>query len=460
MESNPSPHSKDAEMSVIGMLLAKPSVAANVVHAILKADDFYVAGCRVLFEQIEENFIADDPIDPLVIAESCAKKLSRLWDCDEREVVRRVEHLAKGQRQSADRKVQDHAHVVKRHSNYRHLLELAETIKREVSEEEADPDKIAADAGQMATEIATNSLTHTEILSMGELGRRYIKHLRMMKAAHDQGVEMGAKFDLNFIDDWTGGIQPTELLIAGGEPGVGKSAVWWLAGMNFARRQMKKSPDARIATLILSLEMGELPSSGRIAHTLTHLSGGQLREGDVDDRAMRTVVEKWSRDKDIPLYVNHTSTLKASQLRALVVEAIRRYNVGVVIIDHFRYFDMDHRLDTQLREDEEKVRFLKEDLAKTLNIAVICLAHTTKAIENQDKRPKLSHLRGSGQIAAHADFVGFVYRPWVYASQKAKDSGAVKETDAEMIWAKNRHGKSGTAEFFADFHIMRIEGSI
>lgn len=454
------PHSPEAEKSVIGMLLAQPKVAPNVVGALLDADDFYVAGLRILFSRIEENYYADDPIDPLVVGEACAKQLSRLWNVTERETIRKIEGLASGQRQFAERQVLDHAKLVKKHSNYRHLIDLADGIKRQAGEEEEDPDKIAADAAQKATEIATDSISTAEILSFADAGRRYIKHLRTMQAAHAQGIELGARFDLDFIDDWTGGVQPTELLIAGGEAGVGKSAVFWKAAMNFAKRQMQKPEDQRIATLILSLEMGELPSSGRIAHTITNLSGRQLREGDISDADLRRVVSKWSQDKDMPLFINHTSTLKASQLRALVVEAIRQHNVGLVVLDHFRYFDMDHRLDTQLREDEEKVRFLKENLAKDLNIAVVCLAHTTKAIENQDKRPKLSHLRGSGQIAAHADFVGFVYRPWVYATQKAKDNGAVKETDAEMIWAKNRHGRTGTAEFYAEFDIMRIEGSL
>lgn len=454
------PHSPEAEASVVGMLLAKPKVAANIVGTVLMPDHFHVTAMKVLYEQIVENYYADDPIDALVIAEACSKKLQRVWNCTESEVVKHVQGLASGQRQFAERKAKDHADVVKRHADLRSLLDLSATIQRQVAEEDIDPNKIAGDASQTAMQIATDSILTQEIVSFGDLGRRYIQHLKMTQAAAAHGIELGAYFDLDFIDDWTRGFQPTELLMAGGEPGVGKSAVWWKAGFNFAERQMKKPEDQRISTLILSLEMGEIPSSGRMAQTLTNMDGGRLREGSIDEADFKKLVTKWSEKKDLPLYVNHTSTLKSSQLRALLVEAIRLHNVGVVIIDHFRYFDMDQRLDTQLREEEEKVRFLKEDLAKDLNIAVICLAHTTKAIESQDKRPRLSHLRGSGQIAAHADFVSFVFRPFVYASRKAKEEGIVKETDAEMIWAKNRHGMTGTADFYFEPSRMRIEGSL
>ena len=87
-------------------------------------------------------------------------------------------------------------------------------------------------------------------------------------------------------------------------------------------------------------------------------------------------------------------------MRALIIEAIRPHNVGLVVIDHMRYFDMDRRYQRVEEEDEAKAKFLKQDIATQLNVAVMVLAHTTKAIEQrEDCRPRLSDLRGGGIVA-------------------------------------------------------------
>jgi replicative DNA helicase len=83
-------------------------------------------------------------------------------------------------------------------------------------------------------------------------------------------------------------------------------------------------------------------------------------------------------------------------------------------------------------------------------VAVVCLAHTRKGIERADKRPRMSDLRGSGMIAAFADYVMLMFRPWQYATEKERNELKVHSTDAEMWSAKNRHGIDGMGEFYFD----------
>ena len=431
-------------------------VAGEVIGTLLEPDNFYAPAHKAIFTAIYESYYADNPVEPLTIGEICSKRLAAIWSCDENDAIVRVRDMAVNQTFTGN--VIDHAKVVKRHADMRLLLDLSMTIQHEVAQEERGPEEIAGLTSQEAMRIATNTLLTQEIIPFGDLGRRYIEQARLAKKAKDEGLELGAYFDLRFIDQYTRGLQPTELMIASGEPGVGKSAVWWRAALGFAERQMRYPADRRIGTFILSLEMGEQPSNIRIAQTVAQLDGGRLREGDISEDMMRTIIYQWGRRKDIPLYFNFTSMLRAGQMRSLIVEAIRRHNVGLVIIDHFRYFDMDKRIENQTQEDEEKARFLKEAIAKDLNVAVVCIAHTTKGIENQpDRRPNLSHLRGSGQVAAHADFVNFVYRPYSYADDQQKALGEVTETDAELIWRKNRHGLDGIAKFEFEPSTMSIK---
>jgi replicative DNA helicase len=295
-----------------------------------------------------------------------------------------------------------------------------------------------------------------ELVSFADAGRAFVSAMRYAMTARAQGVELGAYFGLKAVDNFTKGMKPGELLMAGGEPGVGKSAVWWKAALTFARRQAKRPENMRLGTMIISLEMSPEPSNARFASMLSGVDGDRLREATLNNAELERIIARWREDKGVPLWMNYAPTLRASQLRALVSEGIRRHNVGVVVLDHFRMFDLDQRLDNKLDEDEEKVRFLKEQIAATLNVAVICLAHTRKPDPTSNGRPKMSDLRGSYQVAAHADFVSFIYRPKMYATKQEIDAGKFSDTDAEMIWAKNRHSGPGTADFYFDARSMLI----
>lgn len=456
MAETPPPHSPEAEAAVIGRCLNGGSrVAGQVVGTLLEAPHFYSPAFRLIYEAVTEAYYADEPMDALVIGQVNAKRLASVWNCDDNTAIQRVRDLADKQQFSG--RIRDHARLVKRASDLRLLLGLSKGIEEAVVQAEREPEEIAGIASTKAMRIATNALVNDQSTSFAQLGDEVIGDFRRMMEARQKGIELGAEFDLPFVDDYTHGIQPTEMWMLAGDPGAGKTAVGWICALNFAGKQLTKPPERRIGTYVLSLEMGALPSKMRLAQTLTGIDSGRMRDGSLTNQDLKLIWDKWNTKRDIPLHFNFTSRLKASQMRALIVENIRRHNVGLVIIDHFRHFRMDERYDNKNQEDEEKILFLKESIAKDLNVAVICIAHTTKFSEqNQNRRPTLSNLRGSGQIAATADFVSFMYRPYNHATEEEKDSGDVRETDAEMIWEKNRFGVDDIALFRFEPAAMRV----
>jgi replicative DNA helicase len=451
------PHNPEVEQALIGRLLAQPGRIGEVVGTLLDQDDFYLAANKLLFGALVEAFYADDPIDPLTMGELNAKRLSRMWNVDERTAVARIVEWSAA---PATGSPVDHAALVKRDADYRRLLKLADELRERVLGEKGSPEEIAGITTQEAMRVATQQALTNELVSFEEAGRQFVADARRAMAARQQGVKLGAYFGMKAIDSFTKGLRPGELIMAGGEPGAGKSAVWWKASLTFARMQAKRPVGQRIGTLIISLEMSPEPSNARFASMISSVAGDLLREATLSNRDLDRIIKRWREDKDVPLYMNYAPTLRASQLRALVSEGIRRHNVGLVVIDHFRMWDLDRRLDNKLDEDEEKVRFLKEQIASPLNVAVICLAHTRKPDPSSNGRPKMSDLRGSYQVAAHADFVSFIFRPAMYATPKQIEQDSRIETAAEMIWAKNRHSGPGNLEFHFDATSMLITDSV
>jgi replicative DNA helicase len=434
----------DVETAVIAALLRDPERTGEVAGAGLEAQHFAGPLAQMLYQEITDAFYDGRAVDPVTLGTLRAKAISRITGAEEGEVPGRLVELAQT-RLPGD--VVDHAGVIRRRFDYRQLNRVIDEARTAIAKEELSPEEVAGVISQQATRIATSSVMSTELVSFADAGRQLVRDAREAMLAREAGIDVGAYFGLHAVDNYTKGLKPEEVWILAGEPGVGKSAVAWRLAINFAERQGRQAPDRQVGTLVLSLEMGPQPSNMRIASMLSGVNAAELREGTIHPRKLAEVVEQWKRRVNLPLWFSYAPTLRASQMRAVISEAVRRHNVGLVVIDHFGYFHMDQRPGSRVEEEGEKAAFLTEQIAKPLNVAVMCLAHTRKPDQSNAGRPRLSDLRGSQEIAGYASFVSFIYRPALYASQADRDLGDVIDTQAEMIWAKSRHGEAGTGEF-------------
>ena len=77
--------------------------------------------------------------------------------------------------------------------------------------------------------------------------------------------------------------------------------------------------------------------------------------------------------------------------------------------------------------------------AESCNIPVLLLSSITEGQEkNPNKRPTLADLRGSGDLAFHADVAALIHR------ERGED-GASIDTRTEIVVAKQRGGRTGVA---------------
>lgn len=445
--NEPLPVNREAEWSVVGTMLTKPDLIPEIIGLQLELDDFLQPDVRYIFEAAVQGFYADERVDPVTVGERLRTVLGAQWQVDEGDVSNHLYRHASARQRSRD-EVLGHSAVVKRNGDARRLIVLMDRARAELQANDRSPEEVGEELATRASGVVTGKAKRGEILSMAEVGSEYARWLKRQKRARELGIDVGVKTGYGFVDEWTKGLLPGEVFIVGGEPGVGKSAITWSMGTGFGGRQMPKPADKRMATFMMSLEMPLVGSSQRIATAITDIPGDKLREADVTDDELSSVIKAFGDRANFPLYWNFASNFRMSQMKAIIVEAIRRHNVGLIIVDHFRMFDPDRRINNANQEDEAKARFLKEDIAKDLDVAVVCLAHTVKVDSDiNGGRPRLRHLRGSGQVAAHADIVAFMYRPYMHATENEKLEGIVKPTTSELIYEKNRAGALGTAHF-------------
>lgn len=446
-----------AEWSIISAIVSDPSIIGEVIGTQLTASDFMRTDARLIYEATVERYFADQPVDALTVVEGVRVRLAKIWEVAEQNVPDAM--LGRVGERDFGKTVMEHVAIVRRHATARGLFTVASNALALIGAGEKTPEEIAGSMSTEALAVTSGTIARTELMNWMDTGREFARHMERLRLAREKGIEMAVYTSFPFIDDYTKGIAPTELCFIAGAPGVGKSVLAWKAAEGFAYRQLKKDAEHRIATLVVSMEMGAVPSSTRLAQSITGIDGMRLREGDITNSEYEFILREWKARDGLPIYFNYASNFRLSQLRALIVEAIRNYNVGFVVIDHFRQIDPDKHIENSNDADEVKVRFLKESIAKDLNVAVLCLAHTVKigrSAEGAAARPRLSDLRGSGQIAANADFVGFMHKPGKNLSDEERLMLGIGETDAELIWEKARHTEDGTAYFRFEPRTMTI----
>lgn len=448
------PYIKQAEDSVIAAAIRQQAIIPDLTtNAGLRFDDFYQPSHQTIWNWIVNAFYADEPIDPVTVGANLSGKLKVAWAIQEHEVVPALERLVL----TADRgSALKHAKLVREASDKRRLLDLASRIQQRVEDAQEGPMEIASLIAAEASKVATGAGGRQTTLSYDETGQIFLEALDEARKAQASGQRIGVWTGVKGIDRVTSGIKPGEVMVFAGEPGVGKSGVIGRCALNFAQEQAQKPKGQQVGTLILSMEMGAVDFGSRIAQMVAQGDTGAMRSGRISEATYNHIAAKWGAHRGLPLYIDYTNNPKMSQVRAIVAEAVRRYNVGFVVIDHFKTFRLDNRAQNANEEDEEKIIFLKYQLALEMNVAVVCLAHTRKQSDTTSGRPSLSDLRGSGQIAAHSDFVNFLYRPYKYASQSDKDNLRVMKTDAEVIWGKVRFGEGTETNISFDPETMDV----
>jgi replicative DNA helicase len=447
------PTSRGAEWAVLSRMLREPGSIPEVIGVPLEQRDFSSPDTRVIFARAIERHFSGRPIDPLIVAELVRGDLAQFWNAEAAHVAslleRRVNENAHGEN------VLEHAQIVKELSTKRKLMDIGHKMLAEIDEGKLSPEEIGDRFATESLQATAGTIRRSEMLSWIDKGATAVKQLRLIIDAKRNGVELGVYTGLPFIDNHTYGIGPGELCFLASEPGAGKTGLAWAAAMGFAARQMRRGQN-RVSTLVLSMEMGQYASFLRLVTSLTGIDGTRLREGDITDAQYTHVLQEWKIREDLPIYWNFASNFRCSQMRALIAEGIRRHNVGFVIIDHFRMLDPDRRNLTSVDADEAKVRFIKENVCKDMDVAVMCLAHTSKIRERTSAaefiRPRLSDLRGSGMISAFADQVGLLWCPHKYMTDDERIEKMVAASDMEIDWAKNRFGASsvGKYTFMAD----------
>lgn len=424
------PYSIEAEQSVLGGILIDSNCMAAVSDRI-KEDDFYFDHNRAIFSVMLTLFNTNRAIDLVTVSDM----LSARDSLDSVGGISYLSNIASSVPTTAN--ITQYADIVARKALLRRLIEAGSKIADIGFEAEDDADAALEQSESIIFDILqgkdSNGVFHINEL-LGDTFKM------MQEIASKKGKVTGVPTGFGYLDQMTSGLQKSDLILIAARPAMGKTSF----ALNIAQHAAIR---AGITTAIFNLEMSKEQLAARILCSEAFVSASKLRDGTLGTNDWINIGENMNRIQSAPIYIDDSSTITVSEIRAKCHRLKQQHNLGLIIIDYLQLMQGTGLKKGETRQNEvaDISRSLKI-LAKELQVPIITLSQLSRGPESRDdKRPRLSDLRESGAIEQDADIVMFLYRDEYY-----HPGGEDNKNMAECIIAKHRNGETGTIDLWWD----------
>lgn len=420
------PHSLEAEKGVLGSIFLDPNLCDDVV-GILRPADFYADAHQKLFAHVVAMHDEGKRVDATLVLE----RLRTTGDLEAiggpaylAEVLHSVPHAANAVY---------YAEIVRDKATLRALIHASTEILRDAYEPTLDPQEMVGRAEQTIFAVHDERTTD-QVINAHDL---MIAALDRIDARLDHREGVGIPTGFHDIDEKTGGLHDSELVVLAARPSVGKTAL----ATNIAEYV---AIEAKVPTLFVSLEMARLELAQRMLCSQGRIDANKFRSGFISKEERQKLIVASGRLSQAPLWIDDTPSRTCSEIAACARRLKRREKLGLVVIDYMQLIQPDDPRDPRQEQVAKMARRLK-CLARELKVPVLCLAQLNRrADEGKDShRPKLSQLRESGAIEQDADVVMFIWRDWE-TPEEAREKG--KEGVVNVSIAKQRNGPTGDVE--------------
>src|ERR1700761_2260340 len=464
------PYDIEVEQALLGAVLVD-NQALERVSSTLKPEHFY----DPLHQRIYELMISQSEKGGMVITPLTLHAAMKA-DPGLMEVGGHAYLAGLAQAAPAMPNVRDYARILQDLGVRRSLIRIGEDVVNAAYDapHENPPQAQIQDAEKALYRISESSKYSEGPLDFSESLRRTVELAE--KAQARGGRISGLVTGFADIDSLLGGLQPSDLLIIAGRPGMGKTSLATNMAFNTCRAYLQDIRSGAevprgAPVLFFSLEMAAQQLSGRILSEQTEIEMWKIRNGKFTDSEWEKFVLTMQELSDLPLYIDDTGGISIAQIAARARRMKREKNIGCVMIDHIQLVAGSGRAENRVQEITEISKSLKV-LAKELDVPVIALSQLSRGVDaRDDKRPVLSDLRESGSIEQDADVVMFVYREEYYLKSREPDPSSADHAKwlekcerahrrAEVLVEKHRHGATNKIDLYFDDRFTRFSNLV
>lgn len=426
------PHDADIEACVLASMMLDEDVC-RAVRPVLVPDDFYFPYNRLIYASVCGVTDAGRPADAMTVR----AELHRRGDLDEAggtahlaTVIGTVPTPAHGPH---------YAEIVRGHASARRLLSHIAKWQAALYARE-DPGDVAR---LMAEQLlaAESRGGRATLVPFRDVVRGALEEI-------DNGGVPTLLTGLADLDGLTGGIGLGEYLLIGARPSVGKSLVC----KDLARRLAAQG----VPGVIVSVEE-KLTKIGR--NSLAAESGienARLRQGyklgGISPSEMGRLGEAAAAIENLPLWLTESAYTLADVLSAITT-AVQRHGAKFVVVDYLQLVDAEADDGKRTERFVARISVSLKNLFKRLGVAGIVLSQLNRDSEADQRVPRMSDLRHSGQIEQDADQIWLLHRQDYY---NRGVQGYVPDQTLDVIVAKQRDSATGIVKLHFDGARQRL----
>jgi replicative DNA helicase len=414
-EPRPQPHSLDAERAVLGAILVEPD-ALYAVGATLRPDHFFRPSHKRIYAALIAMSEAGLPIEFLTLK----NQLQRRGELDEVGGAVYVASLADGTPKSVN--IEHYARIVREHATLRDVIVAGSKMVEQAYLASEDSRIVIGEA-----ERTLLDLTHdAQVNDLLFIGRTIPDTMATLEAIKTGRAVTGQPTGFRQLDEWTRGFHPGNLIVLGGRPGEGKSALALQLAIRVAR-------DVPVA--FFSMEMSRDEIQTRALAQEARVNHHAMMQGKLPPDEDARVARARDRLNDLPLAIDDTAALSPFQIRSKARKLQAQHGLGFVVVDYLQLLQRPRTAQSREESVAENTWALKM-LAGELKVPVLALSQLNRASQSRDdKRPTLADLRESGAVGQTANVVFLIYKP------PAESNGIVTSIPpVELLIAKQRNG--------------------
>lgn len=389
MQNNILPHSEELEQMIVGHMIYDPELLEGIINKI-NAEQFYYSKHQTIFTNIVELFSNNQAVD-IVLLRLHMEKNKTLSDVGG---IAYLTFIGLGLLSGA--KINDYI------SEFIKLYVLRETIKslqialQKTFKNDGEIDGIITELKQsvVSLNVCTIKAPYSAIIEVKDNVYKEIEQ-------YEQGKTIGISTGYIDLDEKIGGIHKNDLTILAGATSIGKTTFALNLALNVLHQGMRVG--------YLSMETSASIIYQRLACMEIKKDYSLLRRGyfsSVDYSNLKGMVEALS---DLPLFVIDNGGIN----RMGVLSGSRRMRqeqcVDLIIIDYLQQISHNDR-EMRVQQVSGDVRAIK-GLNVDLSIPIILISSLSRAYDvSADKKPRLSHLKESGDIEYSIDTALMLHR--------------------------------------------------
>ncbi len=412
------PYNIEAEQAVLGSMIFNDK-ALNTCIEKLSADDFYTTAHQTIFNAIASLSETATPVDIVTLSDELGSRIDSVGG------IGYVSGIV--QNVLSTENLEHYVNIVRDKSLLRKLIGAASRVVDIATRDEDDVDRIMDESEQ----LIFNILDKQGQKSFYHISEVVKSSLALLEEKRKMGESVtGVPTGFKELDTLTAGLQKGALIIVAARPGVGKTSF----ALNIAEHAAIRN---KVPVAIFSLEMSKEELVNRVLSSEALVPSDKMRIGALDAPDMAKLAHSLNGVMSAPIYIDDTSDISISEIRAKCRKLKLEKGLGLVVVDYLQLMETKGGSDNRAQAVAEISRSLKI-MAKELQVPVITLSQLNRLSEGRkDKRPQVSDLRESGSIEQDADIVMLLYNP----DNAAEDPNAEKSNIVECDVAKHRGGE-------------------